>query len=422
MIVKLINISKSYKEYKNEWIRVLNLFGLRLSPLNQNYVLKNISFELNYGESIGILGKNGAGKSTLLKIISQNIRSFSGSMAINGSSAAILELGMGFNEDMSGRENVIFACSMKGFSTKAIENKFKEIEEFADIGEYFNKPLRIYSSGMRLRLGFAVATAWRPDLLIIDEALAVGDAAFQSKCFSRINQFKKKGTALIIVSHSTDTIIDHCERALFLKDGSIASDGTPKDVSNIYLDYLYGKKKSINSSEVKSTIKDIKDLFKNEPEQYHNRPFYNKNEYRWGNEEATIMDYIFISDNNQYPPQIESNELTEIIFKVRFNKDFEEVLAGILIKSLDGKSLFGTNSKNIGFRVKNVKKDEIRTFKFSLILPFIKGQYLLSLGISQYIDSEIIPLDRRYDSIFLTINNQSQNLGIVDLKTKFETS
>ena len=421
MIIKLINVSKSYKEYKSEWIRIFRLFGFKLLPSNEKYVLKNISFELNAGESIGILGKNGAGKSTLLKIISQNIKSFSGSLQINGSSSAILELGMGFNEDMTGKENVIFASSMKGFSTKLIENKIKEIEEFADIGEYFYKPLRIYSSGMRLRLGFAVATAWRPDILIIDEALAVGDAAFQAKCFSKINQFKKKGTSLIIVSHSIDTVIDNCERALFLRDGYIAADGTPKNISNIYLDYLYGKKTSNNNSEFYSSPKDNNDFFKNESEKYQTRPFYNKNEYRWGNKEATILDYILMVNNKQFPPQIHSSDLTDIIFKVRFNKAFKEVIAGILIKNLDGKILYGTNSKNIGFRMKNITKDDIRTFKFSLILPFIEQQFLLSLGISELVDSEIIPLDRRYDSILLNVYNPNQNVGVVDLETKFET-
>ena len=189
-------LGKSFRDYGSEWRRFAAWFGLRVRIKSENWVLRDISFSVAPGESIGIVGQNGAGKSTLLKLITGTMKATTGTVAVHGRIAAILELGMGFDPDLSGRANVYHSAGLMGFSRRAIDGVIVDVETFAEIGEYFDEPARTYSSGMQMRVAFAVATAFRPDILIVDEALSVGDAYFQHKCFKRIREFREQGTSL----------------------------------------------------------------------------------------------------------------------------------------------------------------------------------------------------------------------------------
>ena len=208
------NLGKAFRTYKSEFHRFGRWFGLPFKPAKENWVLRNISFEIPTGSAIGLIGENGAGKSTLLKMITRTLQPTEGSVTINGRIAAILELGMGFNPELTGRQNVRHTAGLMGFSPDQIDLAIPEIESFAEIGEYFDQAVRTYSSGMQVRVAFAIATAWRPEILIIDEALSVGDAYFQHKSFNRIREYQEKGTALLLVSHDRAAIQSLCHRAI----------------------------------------------------------------------------------------------------------------------------------------------------------------------------------------------------------------
>lgn len=233
-VLRVNDVGKAYSKWSSEWLRVLSWLGLKAKPETLSWVVRGVSFDLPSGESLAIIGQNGAGKSTLLKIITGTILPTTGTVVRNGRVAAILELGMGFNQEMTGRENVRHVAGLMGYGLEQIEAKLPEIEDFAEIGSHFDQPVRTYSSGMQMRVAFAVVTAWRPDILIIDEALSVGDSYFQHKSFDRIREFKDAGTSLLFVSHSMQQVRSLCDRAILLFDGSILKDGLPDEVADFY--------------------------------------------------------------------------------------------------------------------------------------------------------------------------------------------
>lgn len=233
-LLKVRNVGKVYKSYRSEWTRISGWFGRRIKPTNEHWVIRNVNFEVRHGESIGIIGRNGAGKSTLLKIIARTLEPSEGSVETGGSVAAILELGMGFDRELNGRANVIHAAGLMGIDANEHSLLAQEVMEFSELGDYFDQPLRTYSSGMYARLAFALATAYRPDLLIVDEALSVGDDAFRRKCFARMEEYLAQGTSLLLVSHSAEQIRRFCTRAIYLDKHQVIADGAPKDVCALY--------------------------------------------------------------------------------------------------------------------------------------------------------------------------------------------
>ncbi len=233
-VLKVQNVGKSFRTYSSGWDRILGWFNVPIKHLEELWVLRHINFEIHAGETLGIIGQNGAGKSTLLKMITGTLRPTEGQIQVNGRIAAILELGMGFNPEFTGRQNVYHTASLMGFSFEEVNAVIHEVEAFAEIGDYFDSPLRTYSSGMQMRVAFAVATMYRPEILIVDEALSVGDAYFQHKSFDRIRKFQELGTTLLIVSHDREAIQSLCSRALLLESGTIIKDGPPEEIFDFY--------------------------------------------------------------------------------------------------------------------------------------------------------------------------------------------
>lgn len=428
MSIKVQNVGKAYKFYTSKWKRVFEklLPGNRILH-SKKWVLNDINFSVEPGQSIGIVGVNGAGKSTLLKLLTGTTQPTKGKIEIQGRVAALLELGMGFHPDFTGIQNVYMSGLMMGLSRSDIDQLMPEIEAFADIGDYINQPVRIYSSGMQMRLAFAVATASRPDILIVDEALSVGDSRFQAKCYARIAEFKSQGTTLLLVSHSAGDIVKHCDRAIFLKGGSISMDGTSREVTNRYLDELFGKSDKFSSKAKKKaaegdtscsmTFNDVSDV-------YNTRPGYRPEEYRWGQGGAKIVDYNIQSEGEEFPSSLTGSAKTEFMMKVVFDYDFDSVVPGILIKTLDGLFLYGTNSflASEGREHISVSRGEVRIFKFSLPVNLNSGDYLLSFGISEgNPQTDMTPLDRRYDSIILHVTKNMDFWGVIDLKSTFSS-
>ncbi|MDQ3195683.1 MAG: ABC transporter ATP-binding protein, partial [Pseudomonadota bacterium] len=233
-VLSIRDLGKAYRTYSSEWKRFASWFGLKTIPREEHWVLHNVTFDVKAGEAVGIIGMNGAGKSTLLKLITGTARPSMGKVSIAGRIAAILELGMGFNPELTGRQNVQHAAGLMGIPGDAIERVMPGIEEFAEIGDYFDQPVRTYSSGMQARVAFGVATAVRPEILIVDEALSVGDAYFQHKSFDRIREFRLHGTTLLIVSHDKAAVLTLCNRAILLEKGRVIQDGDPETVMDFY--------------------------------------------------------------------------------------------------------------------------------------------------------------------------------------------
>ncbi|WP_336698226.1 ABC transporter ATP-binding protein [Pantoea dispersa] len=419
-VLSLNNLGKSYKQYPSKFSRLIEwtlpFLGLRHS---KKWVIRNISFDVTQGETIGIVGVNGAGKSTLLKMITGTTKPTEGEVSRAGTIAALLELGMGFHPDFTGRQNVYMSGQLLGLDTETITNLMPEILAFADIGEYVDMPTRVYSSGMQVRLAFSVATAVRPDILIVDEALSVGDVAFQAKCFRRINDFKEKGTTILFVTHALDDIVKHCHRAILLDKGSIAMAGEPRAVVNEFRDRMFGKsKKSVDSLSERLNKPDDNELSCDDI--FHTKPLYQTIEHRWGTRAAEITDYIIKSDDQNYPVTIFAGRELDIKFRCVFHNDIESPIFGLLLKTPDGVNLYGASSRelmheNLGL----VKAGAVVDFTFKLKMNFNTGPVLLSVGLTHTDEAgSDEPLDRRYDSILLNVDNEKKFIGLVDAETQ----
>jgi lipopolysaccharide transport system ATP-binding protein len=322
-LLKVNGVTKAYCTYSSEWLRVLSWFNINTRPREEHWVLKGISFDIQPGEAIGLVGQNGAGKSTLLKIITGTLQPSGGNVQVNGRIAAILELGMGFNSELSGRSNVLHAAGLMGFSKAQIEVEMANIEAFAEIGEYFDEPVRTYSSGMQMRVAFAVATAFRPDILIIDEALSVGDSYFQHKSFARIKQFQEQGTTLLLVSHDRASIQALCNRAILIDKGIVLKDGFPEDVMDFYSALVAEKE----NSTIRTATRDD-----------------GKIQTTSGTGEATIERVELRNANGQPVEFLEVGEPASLVVQVVVNSPIESLVLGYGIRDRLGQIIFGTNT------------------------------------------------------------------------------
>lgn len=422
--LRVSGLGKAFRKYRSEWQRIASWYGASVTPSAEHWVLRNVSFSVAPGEAVGIIGQNGAGKSTLLKLITGTQRPTEGGIEINGRIAAILELGMGFNPEFTGRQNAYHSAGLMGLGQEAIEHAMSDIEAFAEIGDYFDQPMRTYSSGMQMRVAFSVATAFRPDILIVDEALAVGDAYFQAKCYERIASYKEQGTTLLLVTHAVGDIVKHCNRALFIRAGRLVMDGSPRDVSNLYLEELFGKGSKKVANSVTTTGTAASEFMCGTEEKFHIRPGYRKEEHRWGNGGARILDYLVRSNDQDFPPVIESNAHVEFYFKVLLDADYDDLTAGFLIKTHDGVFLYGTNSFLVaeGKQTISAKKGQVIVFRFALPMALNAGHYMVSFGIATGPQTMLEPLDRRYDSVLLTVERPMGFWGLVDLGAQFDIS
>lgn len=268
-VLEVTNISKSYKVYNSEWQRILSWFDIKPKITKETWVIQNISFSLKKGEAIGLIGKNGAGKSTLLKIITGTLKPSEGSVKITGRISAILELGMGFNPDLTGRENAYYTSGLMGYTKEQIDIVIESIKDFSDIGDYFEQAVRTYSSGMQARVAFAVATAFRPDILIIDEALSVGDTFFTLKCIERMEEFQKNGTSILFVTHDMGALRRFCDSGIVLKGGTKVFEGDVLKAISMYS--LQGK--TLSDSKKENSLKN----FNEQEKQTNNKSSKEKN-------------------------------------------------------------------------------------------------------------------------------------------------
>ena len=319
------NLSKAYKQYPRRWGRLLEWFFPKAKPRHTlKWVLKDLNFSVQAGEALGIIGMNGAGKSTLLKIITGTTHPSIGSVKTHGKIAALLELGMGFHPDFTGRQNVLMAGQLLGHSIAQITELMPTIEAFAEIGEYLDQPVRTYSSGMQMRLAFSVATAIRPDILIVDEALSVGDAYFQHKSFERIREFNRQGTTLLIVSHDKNAIMSICSRAILLNQGEVAITGTPE----VVMDYYNALLADHQNQRVQQLVRED-----------------GRVQTISGSAEATVLQ-VSLCDLQGHPLEV-VNVGQQVVLRIEFkaHQAIDRLICGYGIKDRFGRIMFGTNTE-----------------------------------------------------------------------------
>lgn len=402
--ISVKNISKCYKIYPSRNARLKEwLIPFKKKCHEEKWVLRDISFEVGQGEAIGIIGMNGAGKSTLLKIITGTVMPTTGSVKFNGTVSALLELGLGFHPDFTGRQNVYMSGQLLGYTTEEIEQCMQEIEEFAEIGKAIDAPVRTYSSGMQVRLAFSVATMKRPDILIVDEALSVGDAYFQHKSFGRIKEFQKEGTSLLLVSHDKAAIQAVCDKAILLNAGQIVKTGEPEEIMDFYNAMIGGQ----NDEEIQQ-------------EKADDGHFKTKS----GNGDFVTKQLIMLNSNGTKADVYKVGEKAKLIIDGIANKDIKNLVCGILIKDKYMNECFGTNSYYMKQVVSNVKQGEQIRFSFHIVLNIGEGNYSITTcfsGDKTHIDNnyEWVDLAKTFEIInttgltFIGINYLPIELNII---------
>lgn len=370
-VLQVEKIYKQFRGYSSEWRRVLSWFGIADPGLSSHSVLKGVSFTVHPGESIGVLGVNGAGKSTLLKILSNTLTPDSGKVATFGRVASILELGMGFHPELTGRENVMQVGAMSGYTRSQLLAMMDDIEAFSELGQYFDKPVRQYSSGMQVRLAFSLATAHRPDLLIVDEALSVGDVYFQHKSFARIEAFLAQGTSLLLVSHDRAAIQQVCDRALLLAEGEICCDGSPAEVVDYYNAMLAERNPDLIEQELDDQ---------------------GRIRTRSGTGEATVEVLQLLNNDGQAVESLQVGESVTLRAVVQINQPLERLVFGYMLRDKLGQTVFGTNTEHTEQALINLSPGRIE-FEATFQAALGEGNYSISTCLS---DADH-HLDRNYE-------------------------
>ncbi len=426
--IRINDIKKCFFVYKRPLDRVWQLIlGRRGKLFKEVWALKGISFDVMRGEAIGIIGRNGSGKSTLLEILSDTITETSGEVIVNGRVAALLELGAGFNPEFTGRENIYTNAAIMGIPDRVITERFDEIVEFSEIREYIDQPVKTYSSGMYIRLAFAVAINMDPDILIVDEALSVGDIRFQRKCFRKFEELKKSGKTIIFVTHATDLVVNHCDRAVFIDSGNVMQIGTSREVVNAYLDFMFGhtatagEKTGSQKSRLPYKMIPLAGFMSGLNQDPNidgcsQRRNYNPTEHRWGDQSAMILDYLVKADSSIDPMLCRNGEQIDIYVIVYFRKKVLAPIYGLTVKTVDGVEVYGANTRKKKMGVQGKQANEYSVLHFRFDCKLLAGDYFISLGVAS--DDEVhdhLPLDRRYDLIHLRIEDDGESFGIADL-------
>lgn len=420
IVISVSGLSKNYRVFGHPGDRIKQALTLGRVHFHREFqALTDISFSIRKGETVGIIGRNGSGKSTLLQLVCGILKPTSGSVEVTGRISALLELGTGFHAEFTGRENVFFQGAVMGFSPAQMGDRFDGIAAFADIGEFIDQPVRTYSSGMYVRLAFAVAVHTDPDILVVDEALAVGDARFQAKCFRHFEKLKERGATLLVVSHATELITRICDRAVFLDRGQLVAIDDAATVVDRYLEHLFsGTAGNIDGPpEVQNSDEFSQDIFlQDDQERFPLRPAYNSDEHRWGNRKAAILDFNLIGPGGGHATHIDCDvNSLELILKILFLDDVHKPVYGLMVKSKEGQLLCAVNSMERTDVSGPRRLDERIFVSFSLSPNLEPGDYFISVGVSDASGEDIVPLDRRYDSIHLRIVGRARNQGYVNM-------
>ncbi|MCR5799091.1 MAG: ABC transporter ATP-binding protein [Lachnospiraceae bacterium] len=408
------NITKMYKLYDKPGDRVKEALGFsRKKKAKEHYALTDVDLTIYKGETVGIIGTNGSGKSTILKIITGVLNPTKGNISVNGRISALLELGAGFNMEYNGIENIYLNGTMMGFSKKEIDDKLEDILAFADIGEYVYQPCKTYSSGMFVRLAFAVAINIEPEILIVDEALSVGDVFFQAKCYHKFDEFKAAGKTILFVSHDLSSIAKYCDRVVLLNKGVKLDEGEPKKMIDIYKQVLVGQYQ-VDRDDEHNLLDD------DEVKAKAALGSVNPELLEYGTMAAKISNYYVTDKSGTVTTAVIKGEKWTLHYDVEFTENIKAPIFAFTIKTIRGTEVTGTNSMFERAFLDGVRKGTKKTVTFTQNMDLQGGEYLLSLGVTGYEDDKFQVYHRLYDVLNVTVISDKDTVGYFDMNSKVE--
>lgn len=418
--IKAEHLCKTYKIYEKRLDRLKETF----LPFKKQYhtpfhALNDINFTINKGETVGIVGRNGSGKSTLLQLICGILQPTQGKIEVNGRISALLELGAGFNPEFTGRENVFLNASILGMQKEETQECLDDILAFADIGHFIDQPVKTYSSGMYVRLAFAVAINVKPDILVVDEALSVGDTLFQAKCFAKFREFQENGTTILFVTHSDELVTRYCDSAVLLNNGKQIMRASSKNVVDEYKRLLVGLKLKRNlklappfNSQLSSGAK------VNHAKIGVVATVVNPNENRYGNGDAEIVEFGIKSLDEKVGHSIIAGAKYQFWVKVEFKKNITNPIVAFTIKDVKGMEITGTNTFFQEIDTGEQQSGDELVITFDHIMSLNPGEYLLSFGCTAFEDGEYVVYDRRFDVIPFKVISQQSKIGFFDMNSE----
>ena len=440
VVVSLRGIDKSFPVFDKPHQALAHVLLPKLYTGEQFHALRNISFDIRRGESIGIIGRNGSGKSTLLQVIAGILQPSAGRLDVSARIAALLQLGAGFNPEFTGRENIHLNASLLGLSAAQIAARLDQIIAFAEIGEHLEQQVKTYSSGMFIRLAFAVAVHTDPDVLIVDEALSVGDIYFQRKCFKRIEQMREAGCTLLFVTHSVDSVLQLCDRGIVLDAGRLLFDGDAHDAVKEYLRVVFGDNPAALAGEPDPVIatdespptqgepdhQNELDMFLDagERELFASRAGYNRDETRLGDGRAVTCDYL-IDSRFGHGPLVPAREPFRIYARYDFPVALDRLIFGVRVCMVTGQVVYSSNTLVSDGRLFACDAGSVVVGEFDLRCSLLPGHYFVTVGVSRLDDDgkEIHAIDRRMDSIILTVAGGKHHAeGVADMESVFAVS
>jgi len=425
LAIQINNVSKIYRIYGKPTDRLKQIFNKKGRYYKDFVALRPLSLEIFKGEAVGIIGRNGSGKSTLLQMIAGTLSPSTGNISVDGRVAALLELGSGFNPEFTGRENIYLNGAILGVGKEEMDEQLEEILKFADIGDFIDQPVKTYSSGMYVRLAFAVSINVNPEILIVDEALSVGDGRFQLKCYEKIKSLKESGKTILVVSHDLQTIRQICDRVVLIDRGDLLEVGNPNDVVNHYTKILFSNTR-VDLEEKRSEPEKVVSLPR-ESEEFAGANRLDKDiskEYRYGDYRGVIERFSIMNYEGEQLTSITTGDEVEVKFIVKSIENIAQPIYAMTIKSMKGLEVYGTNSYFQNYSFLAISKNEEITISFKQKMSLIPGDYYISLGFVELVDGDIIPLDRRYDVAELKIlpNQGDRSFGIANLESSIEIS
>ncbi len=422
--ITVTNVSKVYKLYDKPIDRLKEA----LNPLHREYhkkfyALNDLSFQVKKGETVGIIGTNGSGKSTILKIITGVLLPTRGEVKVDGVISALLELGAGFNSEYTGIENIYMNGTMMGFSRKQMDAKLSDILEFADIGDFVYQPVKTYSSGMFVRLAFALAINVEPEILIVDEALSVGDVFFQSKCYRRMEEIRKNGTTILMVTHDMGSIIKYCDKVVLLNKGNFVAQGTPGHMVDLYKKILANQMDSLK--EELEEMNDFSGEKEKEAQGFHGRLMkesltINASRTEYGDGRAEIYDLGLFDQRGNLTNLLLKGEEFTIKEKIRFAAPVRTPIFTYTIKDKKGTDLSGTNTMFEGTDIKPVKAGDEYEVRFTQRMTLQGGEYLLSMSCTGFEQGEHVVYHRLYDVANITVISNKNTVGVFDMESRVE--
>ncbi len=414
------HVTKLYKLYDRPFDRFKESLGLTKKKCHrEHYALTDVSFSVQKGETIGIIGTNGAGKSTILKIITGVLNPTAGAVRVDGRISALLELGAGFNMEYSGIENIYLNGTMMGFSDEEIDAKLQGILDFADIGDFVHQPVKTYSSGMFVRLAFAVAINIDPEILIVDEALSVGDVFFQAKCYRKFEDFKREGKTILFVSHDLSSISKYCDRVVLLDHGTVAGNGSAKEMVDLYKQLLVHQGPGAENAAAQKVANGSKHV-ENADDDWILPNGRNENVLEYGDRRAEMLGFQVLDATGLKTTTIEKGSSFTMKVRVRYNTDLEDPIFAFTIKDMRGTEITGTNTMYEKITVQPRKKGQTDVISYTQRADLQGGEYLISFGLTGYSGGEFVVYHRLYDACSLTIVSTKNTVGYYDMNSKIK--